>query len=99
VVFHRELPAERPWMTRVASRDPQFDLMLTEPFPAYSPDGTLTAVSARPDVDWPTYNFENVGLMVMNADGSGRRFIFNEPGKLALSPSWSPRADVIAFGV
>jgi len=36
------------WMTPTFSRDAEFDLMLTEPFPAYSPTGDQLIVSARP---------------------------------------------------
>ena len=48
VVYHREVPAERPWMTPTSSHIPEFELMLTEPFPSYSHSGDRLVISARP---------------------------------------------------
>ena len=62
VVYHRELQGERHWMTPTFSRDPEFDLMLTELFPACSPTGDQVIVSARPPGPWPVYAFEESSL-------------------------------------
>ena len=40
VVYGRELEVERPWMKPTFSADGNFEPMLTEPFPAYSPAET-----------------------------------------------------------
>ncbi len=99
VVYHKELPGERSWMTSTLSHDPEFELMLTEPFPTYSASGDRLVVSARPEEEWPIYDFEQAGLTVMNADGGSRKMIFYEKDKLAYGASWSPHEDLIAFGV
>jgi len=99
LVYHRELQAERHWMTPSFSRDPEFDLMLTELFPAYSPNGDQVIVSARPPGPWPVYAFEESSLELMNADGSGRKTIFYEPGNNAFAAKWSPREDLLVFGL
>ena len=99
VVYHRELQAERHWMTPTFSRDPEFDLMLTVLFPAYSPTGDQVIVSARPPGPWPVYAFEESSLELMNADGRGRKTIFYEAGKNAFAAKWSPREDLLVFGL
>jgi TolB protein len=99
VVYHRELQAERHWMTPTFSRDREFDLMLTEPFPAYSPTGDQLIVSARPPGPWPVYAFEESSLELMNEDGRGRKTIFYDAGKNAFAAKWSPREDLIVFGL
>ena len=98
VVYHKDLPAERHRMTPTFSRDPEFELMLTEFFPAYSSSGARLAVSARSPEAVPG-DFEESSLQIMNTDGSERRTIFFRKGNNALAPSWSPRDDEIAFGV
>jgi Tol biopolymer transport system component len=99
VVYHRELQGERHWMTPTFSRDPEFDLMLTELFPAYSPTGERVIVSARPPGPWPVYAFEESSLEMMNADGRDRKTIFYEAGKNAFAAKWSPHGDLIVFGL
>ena len=39
------------------------------------------------------------GIVLMNADGSNRRMLFDDPAKSALAPAWSPAGDRIAFGL
>ncbi len=55
--------------------------------PAWSPDGTQIAFALNPDI-W-----------VMNADGSGRRPITNDPSSThrVAEPSWSPDGTMIVF--
>ena len=38
-------------------------------------------------------------VIVMSADGSGRRVVYGEPTRNSLAPAWSSKGDMIAFGV
>lgn len=98
VVYHKQLPAERHRMTATFSRDPEFDLMLTEFFAAFSPSGDRLVVSTRSAEPVPG-DFLESSLDMMSADGSDRHTIFYQKGKNALAASWSPSGDQIAFGL
>jgi Tol biopolymer transport system component len=43
-------------------------------------------------------NFHNA-ILVMNADGTNRRVLFDDPNENAVGPVWSPRGDRVAFGL
>jgi Tol biopolymer transport system component len=43
-------------------------------------------------------NFHNA-ILTMSTDGASRRLIFDDPGRNAVAPAWSPRGDRIAFGL
>ena len=93
MVFHRETdfswPPFQPW----SSLDPTFHLIRTGIFPSYSPSGDrLVCNSGRAGI---LHN----SIMIMNADGSNRRVLFDDPQRSALAPVWSPHGDEIAFGL
>jgi TolB protein len=98
VVYHKQLAADRHRLTPTFSRDPEFELMLTDFFTAFSPSGNQVAMSVRSTAPAPG-DFEESSLEVMRTDGSDRRAIFAQAGINALAPSWSPMGDQIAFGV
>ena len=85
-----------------ASRDAAFELLLSEPFPAFSPDGRkllysqyrmgktngLEATIAR-----------DTSIELMNADGSEQRTLFYREGFSAFAGVWSPAGDEVALSV
>ena len=78
------------------SRDPEFELFLSEPFPAYSPDGKKLLYSQYGG------NGTGVGdttIELMNADGSAKHPLFHKDGVSAFDAVWSPAGDMIAFCV
>jgi len=78
------------------SRDPEFELLLSEPFPAYSPDGRKLLYSQYGG------NGTGVGdttIELMNADGSAKQPLFHKDGVSAFDAVWSPAGDMIAFCV
>jgi Tol biopolymer transport system component len=90
VVYDKAVWGEPHRMTPTFSRDPAFELFLTESFPAYSPDGKqlLTAVGG-----------EGPGtLYVMDASGSNRHKIFAAKETIVF-PSWSPDGQYILFAM
>jgi len=93
MVFHREVdfswPPFQPWH----SLDPSFRLVRTGTFPSYSPSGDrLVSNSARPSIP-------HNSILLMKADGSNRKVLFDDPQRNAIAPVWSPRGDEIAFGL
>jgi len=79
-----------------ASRDPEFELLLSEAFPAFSPDGKTLLYSQ--------YGFNgldpsNTSIQTMNADGSDKHPLFHKSGVSAFDAVWSPAGDMIAFSV
>ena len=93
IVFQRELERDWPSVLPAYSADPQFRLVRTGVFPTYSPDGKrLAAHTGLAAI------FHNT-IVVMNADGTNRRAIFEDPSQNAVAPAWSPSGDRIAFGL
>ncbi|HXB70991.1 MAG TPA: hypothetical protein VNY05_22340 [Candidatus Acidoferrales bacterium] len=97
VVYERILqPAGTEHLIPTVSRDSEFELLLSEPFPSFSPDGKNLLYSQYGG------NGTNVGdttIQTMNADGSGKHPIFHKDGASAFDAVWSPAGDMIAFCV
>ena len=97
VVYERILqPASTEHLIPTASRDPEFELLLSEPFPSFSPDGEKLLYSQY------AANGRNPGdtsIQMMNADGSGKHPLFHKEGTSAFDAVWSPAGDMIAFCV
>lgn len=86
------------------SRDPAFELYLNEPFPELSPDGTKLLFSQYVDVRSAALGLTqitpgNTSVELMNADGTGQRTLFHQPGFSAFDAVWSPKGDEIALSV
>src|SRR5450432_2857715 len=97
VVYERILqPAGTEHLIPTVSRDPEFELLLSEPFPAFSPDGKMLLYS---QYGGNGTNTSNTSIEVMNADGSGKHPLFHKEGTSAFDAVWSPAGDMIAFCV
>jgi TolB protein len=86
------------------SPDKQFDLLMSEPFPAFSPDGTKLlysqygrSKSAATGVE--SASAGNTSVEIMSDRGSDKRTLFQREGFSAYSASWSPSGDEIALSV
>jgi Tol biopolymer transport system component len=94
MVFHRQVdPATLPFQEGRPTRDSRFKLIRTGIFPSWSPSGDRLVVNSGPA------GIVHNGIVLMNADGSNRRVLFDDPAKSALAPAWSPAGDFIAFGL
>ena len=87
-----------------ASRDPDFEVRWTEPFAAFSKDGTRllysqyqNAKSAGTGLD--TSSAGDTSIEIMNADGTAKRTLFYRDGFSAFSGVWSPAGNEIALSV
>ena len=93
MVFHRETdsvwPPFQPWPTL----DRSFQLVRTGIFPSYSPNGDRLVCNSG--IAGIVHN----SILIMNADGSNRRVLFDDPVRSAVAPVWSPRGDRIAFAL
>lgn len=97
VVYERILkPAHTEHLESTTSLDPEFDLVLSEPFPSFSPDATKLLYSQYGRQGLVT---SDTSIEIMNADGSGKRTLFHEAGASAFGAVWSPAGDVIAFSL
>jgi Tol biopolymer transport system component len=97
VVFERVIqPAITEHLIPTASRDPEFELLLSEPFPSFSPDGSRLLYSAY---GGNGTNVGNTRIEIMNADGSAERTLFHREGFSAFDGVWSPAGGVIVFCV
>jgi Tol biopolymer transport system component len=86
------------------SRDPDFDLVLSEPFPSFSPDGTKLLYSqygagrsAVTGLD--TSSTGDTSIEIMTSRGTEKRTLFRRDGFSAFSAAWSPMGDDIALSV
>ena len=83
VVFHRDRGGDFPPIQPWPSPDPDFDLVRTGIFPSYSPSGDRLVVSSGNATaseaagSYPAVPPDD--LLLMNADGSGRRVLFRDP--------------------
>lgn len=97
VVYERILrQAYTEHLLPTASRDPDFDLVLSEPFPSFSPDGTKLVYSQYGSGG---LSAGDTSVEIMNSDGSGERTLFHRKGLSAFDAVWSPAGDEIAFCV
>jgi TolB protein len=97
VVYERILHrAATEHLVSTTSRDPDFELILSEPFPSFSPDGRKLLYSAY---GGNGTNTSDTSIQIMNADGSDERTLFHKAGYSAFDAVWSPAGDVIAFCV
>jgi TolB protein len=92
IVFHRALPQEWPPLRSTLRRNPDFELVRAGVFADYSPDGTRMVMNTA-----FASSFRD-SIMILDADGAGRRVIVDDPESSASAPVWSPSGNEIAFG-
>jgi TolB protein len=93
IVFHRETDAIWPPFQKNSRLDNSFHLIRTGIFPSYSPSGDRLVCNTG------LSGIAHNGILLMNADGSNRQVLFDDPARSAVAPVWSPRGDRLAFAV
>lgn len=97
VVYERILhPAHTEHLEATASRDPEFELVLSEPFSSFSPDGARLIYSQYGNQGTST---SDTSIEIMKADGGNKRTLFHREGLSAFDAVWSPAGDMIALCV
>ena len=93
VAFHKRLAVQRkPWV-RTWSRNPHYELTLTNGGPSFRPSGDrFTFVG-------PAVNAKGAGVVVADAGGETSQVIYRDPARNVLGPQWSPQGDHIIFGI
>jgi hypothetical protein len=76
-ILHR---AHTEHLEPTASRDPEFELVLSEPFPSFSPDGIKLLYS---QYGMQGQNPSDTNIEIMNADDSGKQTLFHKEGASA----------------
>ena len=105
VVFERMKRLLSPeHFVATVSRDADFELLLTEPFPSFSRDGRRLLYSQQQPATaaatgLETVNVQDTSIEIMNADGTDKRTLFHRPGYSAFSGVFSPSGDEIALSV
>lgn len=87
-----------------SSRNADFELFLSEPFPAFSPEGTQLLYSQyqmakSPATGLETTSARDTSIEIMNSDGTDKRTLFHREGFSAYSGVWSPAGNEIALSV
>lgn len=96
VVYQKTTQVEDPHRpVQVFSRDSDFELVWTAPFPAFSSSAGRLAFSVSSD----GLDITDTSIEAMKADGSESRALFHRAGFSAFAPAWSPDGARIAFGV
>jgi len=93
MVFHRETDSAWPPFQQWPSLDDGFHLVRTGIFPSYSPSGDRLVCNSG------LAGILHNSILIMNADGSNRKVLFDDPQRNALAPVWSPNGDHIAFAL
>jgi TolB protein len=93
MVFHRETESLWPPLQQWTSLDAGFRLVRTGIFPSYSPSGDRLVCNSG------LAGILHNAMLIMNADGSHRRVLFEDAQRSALAPAWSPVSDQIAFAL
>jgi TolB protein len=93
VVFHKRVAFQRkPWV-RTWSRNPQYELTLTNGGPSFSPMGDRFAFVS------PAENAKGAGVAVANVGSETSQVIYRDATRNILGPQWSPKGDHIIFGI
>jgi Tol biopolymer transport system component len=97
LVYERVLrPAMTEHLVPTASCDPEFELILSEPFASFSPDGRHLLYSQYSNDGTGT---GDTSIETMNADGTQQHTLYHEKGVSAFDATWSPAGDTILFSV
>jgi TolB protein len=94
VAFHKRLVKPRSGWQKVWSRDQRYELVMSPNMPSFHPSGERF-VTQGVAPNGPLGR----GINIVESGSGVSRVLFQREGKHALAPQWSPRGDLIAFGL
>ena len=93
VAFHKRITFQRkPWVA-TWSRNPGYQLTLTNGGPSFSPTGDRFAFVG------PAEKAMGAGVAVADVGGDTSKVVYRDPSRNILGPQWSPNGEHIIFGV
>jgi TolB protein len=93
VVFHKRVTFQRkPWV-RTWSRNPEYELTLTNGGPSFNPTGDRFVFVG------PAQNAKGAGVAVASPGSETSQVVYRDPTRNVLGPQWSPSGDRIIFGI
>jgi Tol biopolymer transport system component len=93
VIFHKRVDFQRkPWV-KTWSRNPRYELTLTNGGPSFSPRGDRFAFVGA------AQNAKGAGVAVATVGSDTSNVIYRDPARNVLGPQWSPGGDRIIFGL
>jgi TolB protein len=90
VVYHRLLSMEVPAWKKIWSPNPGYKLAITDVLPAFDPSGKYLVA---------TPHGENTKLVIIETGRNTSRPFFDGGSKMTSAAQWSPRGDIILFGL
>ena len=94
VAFHRRTLKPRSGWQRVWSRDPRYELVMSPNMPSFDPSGKQFVTQGIA----PAGRLGR-GIQIVESGSGVSRVLFQGEGKHALAPQWSPKGDLVAFGL
>jgi TolB protein len=92
VVYHKRIQGPLPTRLKMWSRNPGYELILTQALPSFDPSGKRFVATG------PVNGALGRSVAVIDAETGESKTVYQQPGKHALAPQWSPRGDAIIFG-
>ena len=94
VAFHKRTVKPRSGWQQVWSRDRRYELVMSPNMPSFHPSGERFVTQGL-----APKGALGRGLNVVESGSGVSRLLFQREGKHALAPQWSPKGDLIAFGL
>jgi TolB protein len=91
VVYHKSLPDRLKYWESTWSRDPDYQLVLTGPMPAFHPTGQRLVTNPGGPFDAP--------LEIIETGEKSGKVVFRGEGKGAMGAQWSPDGKSLFFGL
>ncbi len=94
VVFYKRTGAQQPPMQKTFSRNPNYELWVTGPMPAFSPSGQQFVSGGAPSAN-PTGS----SLTLTTVDTGQTKVLYRDKNRNVLAGAWAPDGDRIVFGI
>src|SRR5262249_5920480 len=93
VVFHKRLPIQRKSWVPTWSRNPAYEVTLTDRLSSFSPQGDRIVSVGQPE------NAKGAGLALAAVGDATSKIIYRDPERNVLGPQWLPNGERIIFSI